>query len=277
MKNYPEFETLLLEQEAGATTLLFKFLNILTRYFSENSSFSRDEQANKLESLYEQVVEAHPLMAIFPNLNSYIIDRFLQSNETIPAIIEEFRSKLNKNIDKTVETASSLIHEGCRVFSFSHSSIVRKSIVRAMQDDKVFSVNTTECRPVNEAVNLAKFLARYDIDVSLFTDAAMEKALENCNLALVGTDWYWDGGFVNKIGTGLVMRLCREKEIPLYVLTDSSKSMSNPPDDWSKDQHPASLILAESINNISVYNPYFESVSFSGKGGMIINGELKPF
>ena len=277
MKHYPEFETLLLEQEAGATTLLFKFLNILTRYFSENGSFSREEQTKKLKCLYGQVIEAHPLMAIFPNLNKYIMDRFIQSNESIPAIIEEFRSKLNKNIEKTVEKASSLIQDGNRVFSFSHSSIVRKSLVSAVQNGKVFFVNTTECRPVNEAVNLAKFLARYDIDVSLYTDVAMETALENCNLAFVGTDWYWDGGFVNKIGTGLIMRLCREKEIPLYVLTDSSKSMPNPPEDWSKDQHPASLILAESINNISVFNPYFESIPFSGKGGMIIDGELKAF
>lgn len=277
MKYYPEFETLLLEQEAGATTLLFKFLNILTRYFTDNSSFSREEQAKKLESLYEQVVGAHPLMAIFPNLNSFIMNRFLKSNDTIPAIIDEFRTKLNENIDKTVDTASSLIQDGSRIFSFSHSSIVRKSIVKAGQDKKIFTVHTTECRPVNEAVNLAKFLARYDVDVSLFTDAAMEKALESCSLALVGTDWYWDNGFVNKIGTGLVMRLCRETDIPLYVLTDSSKSMPYPPEDWSKDQHPASLILAESINNISVYNPYFESVSFSGKGGMIVDGELKPF
>lgn len=261
MKYYPEFETLLLEQEAGATTLLFKFLNILTRYFTDHSSYSREEQANKLETLYEQVVEAHPLMAIFPNLNKYIMDRFINSNDTIPVIIDEFRTRLNRNIDKTVEKASTLIQEGNRIFSFSHSSIVRKSIVRAVQDKKYFSVNTTECRPVNEAVNLARFLARYDVDVSLYTDAAIEKALANCNLALVGTDWYWNGGFVNKIGTGLVMRLCREKEIPLYVLTDSSKSMPNPPEDWSKDQHPSSLILAENINNITIYNPYLDRKS----------------
>ncbi len=277
MKYYPEFDTLLLEQEAGATTLLLKFLNILTRYFAENSSFSREEQKKKLQFFYEKVTEAHPLMAIFPNLYQYIMDRFQNHGESVPEIVQAFRDKLNEKIDKTVETASSLIGNGDHVFSYSHSSIVRKSLVKAMQNGVNFTVHTTECRPVNEAVNLSKFLARYDIEVVLYTDAAMEKAIENCSLALVGTDWYWESGFVNKIGTGLVMRLCREKQIPLYVLTDSSKSMPEPPQDWSKDNHPAALILAENIRNITVFNPYFEAVFFAEPGGIIINGKLKSF
>ncbi|BFN38374.1 hypothetical protein [Fidelibacter multiformis] len=277
MKYYPEFETLLLEQEAGATTLLLKFLNILTRYFTENSDFTREEQRKKIQFFYEKVTEAHPLMAIFPNLYKVIMDTFQNGEQTVPEIIEIFREALNDKIDKTVETASSLIKDGARVFSFSHSSIVRKSLVRAMQNDITFTVHTTECRPVNEAVNLAKFLARYEIEVMLYTDSAMEKAIETCDLAMVGTDWYWKDGFVNKIGTGLVSRLCREKKIPLYVLTDSSKEMPGPPEDWSKDNHPASLILAESIPNITVFNPYFESVAFTKPGGIIINGDLNRF
>lgn len=277
MKYYPEFETLLLEQEAGATTLLLKFLNILTRYFTENSDFSRDEQINKIHYFYEKVTVAHPLMAIFPNLYQYIMENFKSGDKSVPEIIEVFRSALNTKIEKTVETASSLIKDGDHVFSFSHSSIVRKSLVRAMQNEITFTVHTTECRPVNEAVNLSKFLARYDIEVMLYTDSAMEKAIEPCDLAMVGTDWYWENGFVNKIGTGLVSRLCKGKKIPLYVLTDSSKAMSKAPDDWSKDNHPASLILTESIPNITVFNPYFEAVPFSKPGGIIINGELKRF
>lgn len=277
MKYYPEFETLLLEQEAGATTLLLKFLNILTRYFTENSDFSREEQVKKIQFFYEKVTEAHPLMAIFPNLYKVIMDTFQKGEQTVPEIIEIFREALNEKIDKTAETASSLIKDGARVFSFSHSSIVRKSLVRAMQKDITFTVHTTECRPVNEAVNLAKFLARYEIEVMLYTDSAMEKAIENCDLAMVGTDWYWKEGFVNKIATGLVSRLCREKKIPLYILTDSSKKMPGPPKDWSKDNHPASLILAESIPNITVFNPYFESIDFKKPGGIIINGDLNRF
>ncbi|MDK2975794.1 MAG: translation initiation factor eIF-2B subunit delta [Candidatus Marinimicrobia bacterium] len=277
MKYYPEFETLLLEQEAGATTLLLKFLNILTRYFTENSDFSREEQVKKIQFFYEKVTEAHPLMAIFPNLYKVIMDTFQKGEQTVPEIVERFRESLNDKIDKTVETASSLIKDGDRVFSFSHSSIVRKSLVRAMQKDITFTVHTTECRPVNEAVNLAKFLARYEIEVMLYTDSAMEKAIETCDLAMVGTDWYWKDGFVNKIGTGLISRLCREKKIPLFVLTDSSKEMSGPPEDWSKDNHPTSLILAESIPNITVFNPYFESVAFTKPGGIIINGDLNRF
>ncbi|MDZ7796076.1 MAG: hypothetical protein U5N56_03115 [Candidatus Marinimicrobia bacterium] len=44
MTNYPEFEAMLLEQEAGASTILFKYINILKRYFSEHDGLSKKEQ-----------------------------------------------------------------------------------------------------------------------------------------------------------------------------------------------------------------------------------------
>jgi len=44
MKHYPEFEALLMEQEAGATTLLFKYIHVLKRFFIENENLSIDEQ-----------------------------------------------------------------------------------------------------------------------------------------------------------------------------------------------------------------------------------------
>jgi len=64
MKHYPEFEALLMEQEAGATTLLFKYIHVLKRFFIENENLSIDEQKQN-EFILQKVVKAHPLVALF--------------------------------------------------------------------------------------------------------------------------------------------------------------------------------------------------------------------
>ena len=277
MINYPEFEAMLLEQEAGATTILFKYIHILNRYFTENNELSPDAQREALEYIYQEARSAHPLIAIFPHLQDFIINE-MATGKQIPKILDEYAGKIKANIDKTIDTAvNKLIKDGSKIFTFSHSSVVRKAIMEAARTGKRFEVILTEARPVSEGISLAKFLGRAGIPVSLYTDAAMELAISRCDIVLVGTDWYWHRGFINKIGTHSALRIADEREKEFYVLSDSSKYVQTPPSDWSRDKHPASQILMEQIENVSVYNPYFESIWFRGVSNILIDGEMKAF
>jgi translation initiation factor 2B subunit (eIF-2B alpha/beta/delta family) len=268
---------MLLEQEAGATTILFKYINILNRYFTENSNLSPDAQRETLDYIYNEARSAHPLIAIFPHLQEYLIEK-MGENKSIPKILQDYGDKINKNNDKTIDTAvKKLIKDGSKIFTFSHSSVVRKAIMEAARTGKRFEVILTEARPVGEGISLAKFLGRAGIPVSLYTDAAMELAISRCDSVLVGTDWYWHRGFINKIGTHSALRIADEREKDFYVLSDSSKYMNTPPADWSRDKHPASQILMEQIENVTVYNPYFESIWYRGVSNIIIDGEMKSF
>jgi len=277
MINYPEFEAMLLEQEAGATTILLKYINILNRYFTENNELSPDAQRESLDYIYQEARTAHPLIAIFPHLQTYII-KGIESGIKIPDILLEYGNTIKANNDKTVATTiNKLIKDGSKIFTFSHSSVVRKAIMEAAKTGKRFEVILTEARPVGEGLSLAKFLGRAGIPVSLYTDAAMELAISRCDIVLVGTDWYWHRGFINKIGTHSALRIADEREKTFYVLSDSSKYMKTPPSDWSRDKHPESQILMEKIENVTVHNPYFESIWFRGVSNIIIDGEMKEF
>ena len=277
MINYPEFEAMLLEQEAGATTILFKYINILNRYFSENNELSPDGQREALDYIYQKARAAHPLIAIFPNLQKFMIEE-IANGKNIPEILKEYGAEIKANTDKTVATAvQKLIKDGSKIFTFSHSSVVRKAIMEAARSGKRFEVILTEARPVGEGLSLAKFLGRAGIPVSLYTDAAMELAISRCDIVMVGTDWYWHRGFINKIGTHSALRIADEREKSFYVLSDTSKYMNTPPSDWSRDKHPESQILMEKIENVTVHNPYFESIWFRGVSNIIVDGELKSF
>jgi translation initiation factor 2B subunit (eIF-2B alpha/beta/delta family) len=278
MINYPEFEAMLMEQEAGATTTFFKYINILNRYFTENTDLSQEEQKNALEFIYNEVRAAHPLIAIFPNMQTYLLKEMKKGKKNIPEILNVFSGVVRKNIDKTILTCvDKLIKDGSKIFTFSHSSVVRKAIMEAAGKGRRFEVILTEARPVGEGLALAKFLGRAGIPVSLYTDAAMELAVSRCDLVLVGTDWYWHRGFINKIGTHSAQRIAEEREKDFYILTDSSKFMPTPPSDWSRDNHPESQILVERIENVTVHNPYFESIWYRGADGIIVDGNLKSF
>ncbi len=278
MINYPEFEALLMEQEAGATTILFKYLNILNRYFKENNELTVNGQKEVLEYIYKETTSAHPLIAMFPNLQTFMLKEINKGQKSIPEILSIFGDKVKKNIDKTINICvNKLIKDGSKIFTFSHSSVVRKAIMEAASKGRRFEVILTESRPVGEGLALAKYLGRAGIPVSLYTDAAMELAISRCDLVLVGADWYWYRGFINKIGTHSALRIADEREKEFYILSDSSKQMSIPPSDWSRDKHPQSQILMETIENVTVYNPYFESIWYRGVSNIIVDGEMKAF
>lgn len=268
----PEFEALLHDQEAGASTLLYRYLQILRSYFFSQDILT-EERNTSLTDFYTQVTAAHPLMAIFPNLHQFIQEGFEAGENHIPSLVDQFRAKIDENIDHTMRASQHLLHEADTIFTFSHSSIVRKAILNAWKEGERFSVITTEARPVREGVNLAKVLARADIPVTLFTDAAMEYAVSHSDIVLVGTDWYSNDGFVNKIGTHSALRMTREKNKRFAVLTDSSKAMDTGPVNWSQDQHSATQVLTEEIENITVQNPYFEWLPLSGVTDFIVNGQ----
>jgi translation initiation factor 2B subunit (eIF-2B alpha/beta/delta family) len=278
MTNYPEFEAMLMEQEAGASTILFKYINILRRYFTEHQDLSKKQQKEELNYLYKKVREAHPLMAIFPNMQEFMLGEIEKGKKSVPEILSVFADGTKKHIHATIATcADKLIKDGSKIFTFSHSSVVRRSIMEAARKGRRFEVSITEARPVCEGVSLAKFLGRAGIPVSLYTDAAMELAISRSDAVFVGTDWYWHRGFINKIGTHSALRIAEEREKKFYVMSDSSKYMPTPPSDWSRDKHPQSQILMEGIENVTVYNPYFESIWFRGVTNIIVDGEIKTF
>jgi len=268
----PEFEALLNDQEAGASSLLYRYISVLTSYFTDKTLLT-GAAISELDYFYRLVSEAHPLMAIFPNLHDYLQKEIAQGKTNITELLGAFRHELDQNIASSVDKAKALFQACDKIFTFSHSSVVRKAILEAWHSGVRFSISTTEARPVREGVNLAKVLARTGIKVTLFTDAAMEMAVKESDLVVVGTDWYSPKGFVNKIGTRSAMRIAKDYGKRFVILADSTKQVDYEPENWANDEHAGSQILAEQVDNIRVKNPYFEWIPFSGVTDLIVDGK----
>jgi len=277
LKNYetPAFEALLHEQESGASSLLYRFIGILTELWEAEAGQDKETSFDIFNRLYSRVAEAHPLMAIFPNLHQFLDEKRRDRDcKSLLNSLTDFRNALNTNIQATIQTFAKEFADRDRIFTFSHSSIVRQALLELKKQRSELTVNITESRPVREGVALAKVLSRAGVRINLYADAAMERALEGSDAVMVGTDWYWKDGFVNKIGTHSILRIARERKIDFILLTDSSKAMENGPADWSRDEHSGTVLFAESDPNIRVYNPYFEAMGFEGVTHQIIDGIL---
>jgi translation initiation factor 2B subunit (eIF-2B alpha/beta/delta family) len=70
---------------------------------------------------------------------------------------------------------------------------------------------------------MADRLARLNVPVELFTDAALMASLTQANVVLLGCDAVFPSTFVNKVGTHALLRTARAARVPAFVIADSFK------------------------------------------------------
>jgi translation initiation factor 2B subunit (eIF-2B alpha/beta/delta family) len=123
----------------------------------------------------------------------------------------------------TASRAAALIHEGAAVLTHSRSSTVLSALLEAKQAGRSFAVFTTESRPMFEGRSLAASLSSNEISVKLIADSAAALAMNTADLILLGADKLTPHDVTNKIGTRMIALAARERDLPRYVLCDTSK------------------------------------------------------
>jgi translation initiation factor 2B subunit (eIF-2B alpha/beta/delta family) len=119
--------------------------------------------------------------------------------------------------------SSTLIRDGARVFTHSRSSTVLAAFVEAKRAGTNLSVVVTESRPMLEGRALAAALASASVPVTLIADAAASAAMDEVDLVMLGADQITPVNLVNKIGTQMIALAARERGLPVYAVSDSSK------------------------------------------------------
>jgi len=174
-----------------------------------------------------------------------------------------------KNLDCTNKTI--LLHSNSSVIT-SFFSKLKAMNIRA-------SIVQTESRPENEGRYQALKLADLGFNVKYIVDAAAAFTMDDVDLMITGADQIHKNYFVNKIGTYAMALLCREKNIPLYVLADSRKisnTIANP-QTLHNIQRSGSDIWKSSPEGVTPVNFYFEPIpTIMVKSFITENGILTP-
>jgi len=172
---------------------------------------------------------------------------------------------------------AALIRDGATVLTHSRSSTVLAAFLEAKRRGRDFSVVATESRPMLEGRALAEAIANQDIRVTLIADAAASLAMEHVDLVMVGADKITAVNLVNKIGTRMIVLAARERDLPVYVLCDTSKFIR---EDYVgagiRDLGDTNELWTEAPRGVAVANRCFEPTPLAFFTGIITEDGALP-
>ena len=260
-------ETLLLsiteDRLHGADWLSNAALGAMIALALNASAGDAEELRVSLRNYAREIAEARPSMAPITNKLGMLHSRLpcavslseLRAAATREAsmLIKESR----KAKKKLVDNARSIIGKPSTIFTYSDSSTVVDVILGVHAKNVV----VTESRPQMEGRSLAQRLAGEAVNVLLVVDAAVAMFMEAADVAVVGADSVQhDGSFINKVGTRTLALAARDRNVPFYVVCDTSKfNVMNYLGGAIELEEKDPAEVAE-LDGVTVRNPYFEVV-----------------
>lgn len=153
--------------------------------------------------------------------------------------------------------------------TYSYSSTVVNALTHARS--KVRIVYCSEGRPGYEGRKTAQKLAAARIQVCLKSDAALLSMALFFRFTVVGADSIWQDGFINKVGTKVLVKRAREMRrrgffADVWVLTDTTKfwpeSWEGPTQFWRPEKENPKTLWQNAPKSVWVSNPAFEFVHY---------------
>lgn len=177
------------------------------------------------------------------------------------ALIQHF-DKAQEEINKLV---LDLIENGDVIYTHCHSTNVVNALVYAKKKKKKFEVYNTETRPLFQGRKTAKDLKKAKIKVTMFVDSAMDIALSDkqgtkkATKIFLGADALLAKGVINKVGSGVIAKLSKINNLPIYILADSWKYSPKEIEIEQRDFHEVWNKLSRK-SEIKIRNPAFELI-----------------
>lgn len=193
----------------GATALAFAGLEVVEAFARRDPSASRQRQARALAA-------CRPSMGVFPHLAArYLLDH--------PKEGELQRSIAESTAESAARAARALGSFRCIVTN-SSSTAVREAVMLRHSTGAPFEVIIMESRPDLEGVDMARYLAREGVRVSVITDAQADLFTQTADAVLVGCDALTeDDKLQNKAGTSLLVMSAGSHGISCFAVTQTFK------------------------------------------------------
>ena len=187
---------------------------------------------------------------------------------------EEILSHFSDSQDKINKIVLKLIKNDSRIFTHCHSTNVVKALIYAKKQGKNFEVCNTETRPLYQGRLTSKELSRAGIKVTQYVDSAAAIALSNCNLVFLGADALLNNSVINKVGSGMISELAKDKRIPVYIVADSWKYSHK---NVKIEERNFREVWNPKKNKIHVENPAFEPIPVKNIKGIVSELGVMPY
>lgn len=169
---------------------------------------------------------ARPTAVSLPNAVDFVV-RAAKKGERPSSLVHaaaEFDRRASTALEAIGRHGADLIKDDQTVMTICNSQGALVPMFEAHRKGRRFHAIALETRPWRQGLLTVGQLAKEGIDASLAVDSAAWSLLPGCALVLTGADSIAKNGDVlNKVGTGGLAVLARERGVPLYVCAETFK------------------------------------------------------
>ena len=220
------------------------------------------ENAGCLDDVVRMVMQGHGGLVQVRNLGRKLLDT---AQGTARDVVRTFQQLQRQGMEKAVNEFREFVKSrhptgGILVATISDSSAVRAALDAVA--DKIGSVVVGESRPMLEGRSFAQWAVSRGFACTMVIDAALFTMARNADAILLGCDAVMTDGFVNKVGSSMLVDAAQHCNIPVFVMADPTKIIEKT-DGYTIKSGPASEVWDKVPDNVEVLNPYLETVNLN--------------
>ncbi|MCB0804856.1 MAG: hypothetical protein KDC05_03605 [Bacteroidales bacterium] len=287
-KTLKAFGDILNDKTSGSAAILNNVISVFQELTSEQVS----PDFAQLIHLLNRLKDAFGNFAVVYHFVSRAMDLLKAGDiENLRAFLQHYKKEWKDAVRQTAAHMSDHIkdHQFNSVLIHSNSSAIYAFCEELTEHGRFPVLYQTFSGPAGEGRNQVSQAIMKDFEIHFFHENAASRFIHDIDIALFGADIITDQYVVNKAGTYPLALLCREFNIPVYVLVDSRKFIyeeNTPTADFNqliteKVKNPREL-WPNPPANVKVVNYYFEkmplslvSAVISEKGIIYENGRWK--
>jgi ribose 1,5-bisphosphate isomerase len=176
---------------------------------------------------------------------------------------DAFEARAKEALAAIGRHGAALVPDGGRVLTICNSQGALEPMREAWRQGKRFEVVALETRPWRQGLLTVRQLHDAGVPASLAVDSAAWLLLKDADLVLVGSDTLAaNGDVVNKVGTGGVAVLARERGVPFHCCAETFKVDLRAPtgDDVLIEEREAAEVVktGEVPEGVRILNPVFD-------------------
>jgi translation initiation factor eIF-2B subunit delta len=259
-----ELDAIAQDEHSGAAELALRAASALQAWLRRHRKLTETE----LLEVARVLLRAQPSMAPILRLANEValsMDHE-RPRQALGQSLRRFQSELRRGPEQIAALFYRWLkrRKQWRIGAYSYSSTVAKALVRARALIK--QVDCSEGRPGYEGRRMAERLARAGINVWLSPDAPFLEDAWFPDLQVCGADAVTQDGFVNKVGTQVIVSQASRAGHPVIVLAETMKFWPESPFRvtrfWmSTDGHPWE-VWKDAPENVRIDSPLFSCAPF---------------
>lgn len=217
---------------------------------------------NEVVAMLCEIPTLQPSMAPLHTLSYKLLQHFKRHGDakTLGSLAFGFLRTMADHVDKASNQAANKIRSNATVLTYSSSSIVLQTLIKAKKQKKCFQVYLSEGRPAMEGTWAARKLASMGIKTVLMTDASLLNHVSLANVILLGADALLGKYLIHKVGTKSLVALANRQKVPVWVVTTPEKRLSPQQATRFKILNQSEKeITREKHKNLHIKNFYFDA------------------